>query len=70
MLNNIISINAKLITELLSEKDMQTIDELKLSTGYREQHVYLVLGWLSREGKMSYLDKDDVLYIRLGNSNL
>ena len=68
MLKKIIGEDAGLVWQLLSARGMLTIDELKTLTGYREMYVYLTLGWLSRENKIHYLEKDDDLYVELNYS--
>ena len=68
MLKAMIGADAGLIWQLLSERGSLSIDELKKLTGYREEYLYLSLGWLSREGKINYLEKNDDLYVELSNS--
>jgi len=65
MLKHLIGTDAGLVWQLLSERGKLTIDELSRLTGYRELYVYLALGWLSREDKIHYLEKNDDLYIEL-----
>lgn len=65
MLNNLIGADAGLVWKVLSERGIMTIDDLEKVTGYRQMYVYLTLGWLSRENKIHYLEKDDDLYVEL-----
>lgn len=65
MLNNLIGADAGLVWQLLSERGMMTIDDIEKLTGYRQMYVYLTLGWLSRENKIHYLEKNDILYVEL-----
>jgi len=65
MLNNLIGADARLVCQLLCERGMMTIDDIEKITGYRQMYVYLTLGWLSRENKIHYLEKNDNLYVEL-----
>lgn len=69
MLKESISIDAKYIQELLSfDKDKGlAIDELAERTGYRNDYICLVLGWLSKEDIISYWETDDGLVIKLND---
>lgn len=65
MLKELIASDALLISQLLSSHEMLKIEECVDMTGYREMYIYLVLGWLSKENKISYLELDNELYIKL-----
>ncbi|MFV0419729.1 MAG: winged helix-turn-helix domain-containing protein [Dysgonomonas sp.] len=68
MLKAMIGEDAGLIWQLLSERGSLSIDELEKLTEYRRDYIYLSLGWLSREGKINYFEKNDDLYIELNHS--
>lgn len=68
MLKEAISIDAKYIQELLSSGRGLAIEELVEITGYRNDYVCLVLGWLSKENIISYWETDDGLVIKLNDS--
>jgi len=65
MLKELIGSDAGLIWQILTERGTLTIRDLEKLTGYREMYIHLALGWLSRENKISYLEKNDDLYIEL-----
>ena len=65
MLKELINSDTKLICDTLAEKGMLTIHALEVITGYREMYIYLALGWLSKENKINYVEKNDDLYIEL-----
>ena len=47
---------------------MLTIAEILELTGYNESSTHLALGWLSKEDKIHFTYKDDVLYVELNHS--
>ena len=67
MLKEAISIDAKYIQELLSSGRGLAIEELVEITGYRNDYICLVLGWLSKEDIISYCETDDGLVIKLND---
>ncbi len=67
MLKESISIDAKYIQQLLFPDKGFAINELEEITGYRNEYICLVLGWLSKEDIISYLETDDGLVIILNN---
>lgn len=69
MLKDMIGKDAGLILQILAEQGSLSISELEKLTGYRKEYIYLSLGWLSREDKINYQDKDDGLYIELNHSH-
>lgn len=68
MLKNMIGADAGLIWRMLSERGVLSISELERLTGYRKQYIYLSLGWLSRENKINYLERNDDLYVELNHA--
>ena len=68
MLKNDIGINAGAIWQLLSEKGILSIREIGESTGFHDKFIYMALGWLSRENKIRFFLKNEILYLELNNS--
>ena len=46
--------NAGKIWQVLSTKGQTNLSELKKQTGLNDQNLYLALGWLSREYKVTF----------------
>ncbi|MBD8387227.1 winged helix-turn-helix domain-containing protein [Dysgonomonas sp. BGC7] len=67
MLKEAISIDAKYIQGLLSSDRGLAIEDLVEITGYRNDYVCIVLGWLSKENIISYWETDDGLVIKLND---
>ena len=68
MYKNDIGINAGVIWHLLSEKGELSIREIGELTNFREPFIYLALGWLSREDKVRFLEKNGMVYIGLNQN--
>lgn len=64
MLKREIRVDANLINGLIRESKELTVSKLQELTGYREAYINLVLGWLLKENKILYKEKDDGLYIQ------
>lgn len=60
-----IGINAGVIWRLLSDKGALSIREIGEFTNYRESFLFLALGWLAREDKIWFYEKEGVLYVKL-----
>lgn len=67
MLKEAISIDAKYIQGLLSSDRGLAIEDLVEITGYRNDYVCIVLGWLSKEDIIGYWETDDGLVIKLNS---
>jgi len=67
MLKEAISIDAKYIQGLLSSDRGLAIEDLVEITGYRNDYVCIVLGWLSKEGIIRYWETGDGLVIKLND---
>jgi len=67
MMNNLIGEDAGIIWNILYERGSLSVEELAKMTGYRELYVYLALGWLSRESKIRYFEKEDELIVKLSS---
>lgn len=67
MLKEAISIDAKYIQGLLSSGRGFAIEELVEITGYRNDYVCIIIGWLSKEDLISYSETDEGLVIKINN---
>lgn len=65
MITRDIKINANVIWNLLSEKEGVTIREISELTNFKESLILLALGWLSKENKITFSDRDGVLEVSL-----
>lgn len=65
MLTNDIGINAGTIWNLLSQRECMTVREIGELTHFKETLIMLALGWLSRENKITFLNTDSTLKIRI-----
>ncbi len=65
MLKQDIGINAGTIWHLLSKKGKLTLREIGELTNYKDTLILLALGWLSREDKIEFSEKNEVIYIKL-----
>lgn len=63
MLTNDIKINADNIWRLLSQNGKQSIQEIEELTGYKATLILLSLGWLSNEGKVSFVELNNLIYV-------
>ena len=62
-----IGINAGIIWHLLADKGALSIPQIDEHTNYGEASVMLALGWLSREDKIRFIDKQGIVYVELKN---
>ena len=67
MLKNDIGVNAGVIWQLLSNEGALSIRQIGELTGYNDRNVYLALGWLSRENKVRFISKNEILHFELNN---
>jgi len=65
MLKKIIKPDARYILELLSPDKKMTAENLEIATGYSSSYIYLVLGWLSREDAINFVETGDGLMVML-----
>ena len=68
MTKNDVGTNAGAIWMLLSRKEKMTIREIGELTNCKDTFIYLVLGWLLREDKICFVDKNGILYAQLKSS--
>lgn len=67
MRKNDIGINAGTIWHLLADKGVLSISQICEYTNSEEASVMLALGWLSRENKIRFLEKQEIMYVELKN---
>jgi hypothetical protein len=60
-----IGINAGVIWRLLSEKGELSIREIGEYTHFNESFIRYSLGWLARENKIRFYEKEGMLYVKL-----
>ena len=68
MYKNDVGINAGVIWHLLSEKGALSIREIGELTNFREPFIYLALGWLLRESKIHFYEKNGTVYVELDHT--
>lgn len=64
MLNEKIGINAGLVWSALSEGELN-VKAVKKATKLNEKDLNLALGWLAREGKISFNEVEGDLFVAL-----
>ena len=65
MYKNDICINAGNIWHLLSENGALSIREITEITKYQEEFLFMALGWLARENKVHFFEKNGALNVDL-----
>ncbi len=63
-----IGLNAGEIWNLLYVKGALSIKKIGEFTHFREMLIYMSLGWLSRENKVHFFEKDGTTYVALNQS--
>jgi hypothetical protein len=53
------------IWKILNEKGILPIKELKRRAKLKEKEIYAAIGWLAREEKLVFIEKDEDLYLSL-----
>lgn len=64
MLKSTIGLNAGLVWKAL-EKEQTNVKALKKATKLTDKDLYLALGWLAREGKVSFVEEEKELLVAL-----
>ena len=65
MWKNDIGVNAGIIWNLLKEKGILTTKEISELTGFQNDFLNLSLGWLARENKINFFEKNNEIYVEL-----
>jgi hypothetical protein len=60
-----IGINAGRIWNVLNEESIKSIKDLKKVVKLTDKDVYAAIGWLAREEKLVFIEKEDELYLSL-----
>ena len=60
-----IGINSGVIWHLLSDNGALSIREIGELTNYKEAFILLSLGWLARENKIRFFEKDGMVHVEL-----
>ncbi len=66
MLNEKIGTNAGLVWKSLAEGELNT-KAIKKTTKLTEKDLTMALGWLAREGKVSFREQDSEIIVTLAN---
>lgn len=61
----VIGINAGLVWNALNGVGKLTLKEIRKATKLKEKEVYAALGWLAREGKISFGEDSEEIVIEL-----
>ncbi len=64
MLKSTIGLNAGLVWKAL-EKEQTNVKALKKATKLTDKDLYLALGWLAREGKVSFVEEEKEILVAL-----
>lgn len=58
-----IKINADVIWSVLSTNGSMTIGELEELTGFNEKFIFMALGWLAKDKKICFIEKNELLFV-------
>jgi mannosyltransferase OCH1-like enzyme len=67
MNRNDIGMNARIIWQLLNEKGALPVSVIKVYTKCSSEYVFYAIGWLAREDKIFFFEKDGIGYVQLIN---
>ena len=56
---------AVLVWQILSKRDRMSVRQIGELTNYKESFLFIVLGWLLRENKISLIENRGVLHVQL-----
>lgn len=65
MFKELIAEDSGFILQLLVRRKSLTIEELKELTNYQDRYICIVLGWLSKENKITFSDDNDKEFINI-----
>ena len=65
MENTIIGLNAGKVWRILNEKGELSMFELCRELGLTFEEVAVAIGWLARENKISFREKDNMLFVKI-----
>lgn len=67
MIKSDVGMNAGSILTLLSDKGRMSIREIGDYTHYKDKAIFMALGWLLREDKVIFMDKNGLLCVEAKN---
>ena len=59
-----IGIDAGRVWNILNEEGSKTLKEIKKAVKMTDKEIYAAIGWLAREGKLVFIEKEE-LYLAL-----
>lgn len=62
---DVIGNNAGLVWTVLSEKNSLPVKALKKVTKLKDKEIYAAMGWLAREGKITFEETEEDLLVTL-----
>ena len=65
MVNTRIGLNAGKVWRILNEKGELSMFELCRELGLTFEEVAVAIGWLARENKISFREKDNMLFVKI-----
>lgn len=65
MIKKEISVNAGILWRLLNDKGILSLRELGEKTNFNSLNIGMALGWLSKENKINFTEKEGILYVEL-----
>ena len=65
MENTRIGLNAGKVWRILNEKGELSMFELCRELGFTFEEVAVAIGWLARENKISFREKDNMLFVKI-----
>jgi len=65
MNKNLIGLNAGKVWRILNEKGELSMFELCRELGLTFEEVAVAIGWLARENKISFREKDNMLFVKI-----
>ena len=60
-----IGTDAGRVWNVLDEQGSKTLKDLKKLVKMTDKEIYAAIGWLAREGKMVFIEKEEELYLSL-----
>ncbi|MGL5561103.1 MAG: winged helix-turn-helix domain-containing protein [Tannerellaceae bacterium] len=68
-MNEKIGSHAGLVWEALTERGFKSLKELKKTTKLTEKDLYAAIGWLAREGKLTFEQEQKDVFVALIEKN-
>jgi hypothetical protein len=61
--------DAGVIWRLLDKNGAMSVNEIEKYTLMQSPKTYLALGWLARENKLNFFEKDELMYVELNDTS-